>query len=269
MQTVFPQTEGKAPFKPTSFTNVVRFCRLKGFVAAHFQTLERAVSENVTRAACRAVAFCEGGSRLPFLRSRHSRYSQNAPDPWDSPAIRGQTRPSASPIRCILHSLCNSAPARCPFPDLGKINRHERTQGNQRKLRLTKHSTKYYIKPMKDLMTRTFRKWVSKQPVRPNELTEAIAELETGIFDAALGGHLYKKRIRFKGRGKSGSGRTIICYKKDKLAIFIHGFAKNEKSNLSTQELTALKELAKILTSLTAHQIETAIKNGDFKEVKT
>ncbi len=122
---------------------------------------------------------------------------------------------------------------------------------------------------MKDLMTRTFRKWVSKQPVCSTELAAAIAELKSGIFDAALGGHLYKKRIRFKGRGKSGSGRTIICYKNEQQAIFIHGFAKNEKSNLSTQELTALKELAKILTSLTKRQIETAIKNGDFKEINT
>ncbi len=133
------------------------------FFDTFFQALERAVSKNVTRA-----------SRLPFLRARRSRYFQNATAPW-------KNSPAASPIRCVLHSLCNSAPPRCPFPDLGKMKHHERTQETQSKLRLTKHSTKYYIKPMKDLMTRTFRKWVSKQPICPTELTEAIAELKTAI----------------------------------------------------------------------------------------
>jgi len=58
-----------------------------------------------------------------------------------------------------------------------------------------------------------------------------------------LGGHLYKKRVRFEGAGKSGSGRTIICYKKDNNAIYIHGFAKNDKDNLSNAEQSAFKEL--------------------------
>lgn len=116
-------------------------------------------------------------------------------------------------------------------------------------------------------MTRRFSKWVSKQPIQSGELANALDELKSGTFDAALGGHLYKKRIRFKGRGKSGSGRTIVCYKKGKRAIFIHGFAKNEKDNLSTKELLALKEFAGILTALTEEQIATAIENGDFKEV--
>jgi len=120
---------------------------------------------------------------------------------------------------------------------------------------------------MNDLMTRPFTKWVSKQEITADELRTALIELKNGTYEAGLGGHLYKKRIRFKGKGKSGSGRTIICYKKDSIAIFIHGFAKNEKDNLSTKELLALKEFAKILVSLTEEQISTAVKNGNFKEV--
>lgn len=117
------------------------------------------------------------------------------------------------------------------------------------------------------MMTRSFGKWLSKQPVGSGELRTALDELKSGIFDAALGGHLYKKRIRFKGKGKSGSGRTILCYKKGGRAIFIHGFAKNEKETLSTKELTALKEFSKILVGLSEDQLATAVKNGDFMEV--
>lgn len=93
-------------------------------------------------------------------------------------------------------------------------------------------------------------------------------EVVAGNFDASLGGHIYKKRIRFKGKGKSGSGRTIVCYKKGKIAIFIHGFAKNEKSNLTKKELIAFKTFSNILLTMTPEKIKTAIKDGIFIEVE-
>ncbi|MEX2606366.1 MAG: type II toxin-antitoxin system RelE/ParE family toxin [Kiritimatiellia bacterium] len=120
---------------------------------------------------------------------------------------------------------------------------------------------------MKDLMTKQFGKWVSNQSIEPGELKTALEEVRQGVCEAELGGHLYKKRIPFKGQGKRGSGRTIVCFKKEQIAIFIHGFAKNETDNLSPKELKALKAFAKILTGLTPDQISTALKNGDFKEV--
>lgn len=122
---------------------------------------------------------------------------------------------------------------------------------------------------MKKLMTKHFSKWASKQKISKNELSNALSELEKGNFEANLGGYLYKKRIRFEGKGKSGSGRTIICYRNQDKAFFIHGFAKNEKSNLSKKELYAFKELAKILLGLSPSEIEKAIENGDFIEVKS
>ncbi len=121
---------------------------------------------------------------------------------------------------------------------------------------------------MKMLMTKQFAKWVSKQEIPENEFSKALKELEAGSFEANLGTYLYKKRIRFKGKGKSSSGRTIICYKKEDRAIFIHGFAKNEKDNLSNKELLAFKEFSKILLALSLTKINIAIKNGDFIEVK-
>mgnify|MGYP001120850177 CR=1 FL=1 len=122
---------------------------------------------------------------------------------------------------------------------------------------------------MKKLMTKHFSKWASKQRISKHELSKALSELEKGNFEANLGGYLYKKRIRFEGKGKSGSGRTVICYRKKDKAFFIHGFAKNDKSNLSKKELYAFKELAKILIGLSPSEIEKAIENGDFIEVKS
>ncbi len=77
---------------------------------------------------------------------------------------------------------------------------------------------------------------------------------------------VFKKRIRLHGKGKSGSARTIICYQHENRAIFIHGFLKNEKSNLTPKELNAFKELAKILLGLSREALNIAIKNGDLME---
>ena len=82
-------------------------------------------------------------------------------------------------------------------------------------------------------------------------------------------GGVRKLRWKSKGKGKSGSGRTIVCYKKKDRIIFIHGFAKNEKSNLTKKELAGFKEFAQILLDLSPKEIKTAIKNGDFIEVKS
>ena len=79
------------------------------------------------------------------------------------------------------------------------------------------------------LMTKEFSKWSKKQKMADNALSDAIDEIVDGSFEANLGGNLYKKRIPFEGRGKSGSGRTILCLKRDDFAIYVHGFAKNEK----------------------------------------
>jgi len=122
---------------------------------------------------------------------------------------------------------------------------------------------------MKNLMTKHFSKWAARQKIPKHELVNALTEVMDGHFEANLGGHLYKKRIHFEGQGKSGGGRTIICYKKDDRAIFVHGFAKNEKSNLSKKELTAFKELSKILLRLSPEEIIIAIENKDLVEVKS
>jgi len=59
---------------------------------------------------------------------------------------------------------------------------------------------------MKKLMTKHFSRWAAKQKISKRELAKALTEIMDGNFEANLGGHLYKKRVRFKGQGKSGSG---------------------------------------------------------------
>ncbi|RZB31935.1 MAG: hypothetical protein SRB1_01554 [Desulfobacteraceae bacterium Eth-SRB1] len=131
------------------------------------------------------------------------------------------------------------------------------------------HCVLYCIQIMKKLMTKHFSKWASKQKISKDDLSLALTEVQDGNFEASLGGHIYKKRIKFKGQGKSGSGRTIICYKKGNRAIFIHGFAKNQKASLSKKELNIFKELSQILLNLSTKEVLIAINNGDIIEVKS
>ena len=58
-----------------------------------------------------------------------------------------------------------------------------------------------------------------------------------------------------------------LSFKSNDRAIYIHGFAKSSKSNLSTKELLVLKEFANVILALSLESIETAVKNGDFIEV--
>ncbi|SHH37568.1 type II toxin-antitoxin system RelE/ParE family toxin [Desulfofustis glycolicus] len=122
---------------------------------------------------------------------------------------------------------------------------------------------------MKKLMTKRFAKWSAKQKIHSRALEEALSEVISGNYGVNLGGNVYKKRIRFEGQGKSGSGRTIICYKTDDRAIFVHGFTKKEKSNLSDKELVAFKELAKILLNLSSEDLDMAISSGALREVRS
>jgi hypothetical protein len=78
-----------------------------------------------------------------------------------------------------------------------------------------------------------------------------------------------KRESALKGKARVAVDEQLFVTKKKDRAIFIHGFAKNEKSNLSKNELNALKELAKILLALSSEKIKVAIKNGDFVEVKS
>lgn len=59
---------------------------------------------------------------------------------------------------------------------------------------------------MKRLMTKHFSKWASKQKIASGELAKALDEIEKGLFEANLGGHIYKKRLRFPGKGKGEVG---------------------------------------------------------------
>ena len=69
--------------------------------------------------------------------------------------------------------------------------------------------------------------------------TDAVREVEKGLDDGELGGGLIKKHVARVGEGKRGGYRTIIVYRSRTRAIFVFGFPKSTKANLSALELDA------------------------------
>ena len=120
---------------------------------------------------------------------------------------------------------------------------------------------------MHRLQVQKFSKWASSNGLSDNDLNVALDEIENGLHNGKLGGHLYKKRVSIDSKGKRGGGRTIVCYKRGDRVIFLHGFKKNETDNIPKKELEAFKQLAKELVKLSEEQIETAIRSGAFKEI--
>jgi hypothetical protein len=94
-----------------------------------------------------------------------------------------------------------------------------------------------------------------------------VTEIEKGLIDANLGGHLYKKRVAVGGRGKSGGVRTLLAYKSADKVFFIYGFAKNARSNITSDEVKALKLYAKTLISFRLKELNKAVKAGALIEV--
>jgi hypothetical protein len=121
---------------------------------------------------------------------------------------------------------------------------------------------------MRIFKNKTFSKWAAKEGLNDTDLRMAVGDLERGLIDANLGGHVIKKRVALKGRGKSGGVRTLLVYKITDKTFFVYGFAKSVRTNISINELRALKLLAKELRSYSDNNLLEAMKNGVLVEVK-
>ncbi|KPQ20979.1 hypothetical protein GA0071314_3019 [Halomonas sp. HL-93] len=121
---------------------------------------------------------------------------------------------------------------------------------------------------MRIFKNKAFSKWAAKEGLDDADLLAAVDEMERGLIDADLGGHVVKKRVAMGGRGKSGGGRTLLAYKINNRAFFVYGFSKNARANISADELKALKYLAKELIGYSDTAIDEAIMHGALIEVE-
>lgn len=120
---------------------------------------------------------------------------------------------------------------------------------------------------MRIFKNKWFQKWAAKEGLDDEVLRAAVEEMENGLIDAELGGHVVKKRVALPGRGKRGGTRTLVVYQQANKAFFVYGFAKSERANISDKELKALKLLATQLLGYTNPALVKAIEAGELIEV--
>jgi hypothetical protein len=113
-----------------------------------------------------------------------------------------------------------------------------------------------------------FAHFARKEHIIDATLVDAIRDVESGLIDGDLGAGLIKKRIALEGGGKRSGYRTIIVHKEGSCSVFVYGFKKNRRANLSQVELDVYRKLAKIYLGLSDADIAKAQKEGEIEEVK-
>jgi hypothetical protein len=117
-------------------------------------------------------------------------------------------------------------------------------------------------------VTKPFARWMRKSQVTHLDILGAAEEMVQGLIDANLGGHLVKKRVALRGRGKSAGARTIVATKFEQRWIFLFGFEKNERSNIDASELKVMQELAATLLDLDQQAIAMAVGAGQLVQLQ-
>ncbi|MDO5623862.1 MAG: type II toxin-antitoxin system RelE/ParE family toxin [Pseudomonadota bacterium] len=115
--------------------------------------------------------------------------------------------------------------------------------------------------------TRYFQRWMRKTELTDPALCKAVKEMAAGLIDADLGGGVVKKRVGLAGRGKRGGARTLVATNKGKRWFFVFGFEKNDRANVSDEELEGLQAVAVDLLSRTGAQLDAAVADGMLQEI--
>lgn len=79
---------------------------------------------------------------------------------------------------------------------------------------------------MRVFKTRSFYRWAKEQKLKDEVLRKAVQEIEEGLYEANLGGSVYKKRISIGNRGKSSGSRTLVAFKLNNKAFLFMDLRK-------------------------------------------
>ena len=120
---------------------------------------------------------------------------------------------------------------------------------------------------MRIFKNKAFVRFARKSAISDTMLCQAIRDADRGLIGANLGGGVIKQRIGRSGEGKSGGFRTLIVFRTRERAFFVHGFPKNERDNIGTDELAALKKLASVLLAYDDKAIARVLASGTLIEV--
>jgi len=120
---------------------------------------------------------------------------------------------------------------------------------------------------MRIFKTKWLARFARREGIDDQSLRAAIERAEQGLIDADLGGGLIKQRVARPGRGRSSGYRMIVGYRVKNRAVFLLGFAKNERENIEDNELLSLRETAERWLAADAARIQKELELGNLQEI--
>lgn len=120
---------------------------------------------------------------------------------------------------------------------------------------------------MRILKRKSFARWQAAERLPDASLCKVVREMESGLVDADLGGFLYKARVARSGGGKRGGYRTLLSARIGCRYVFLHGFPKNDKANVTQDEKRALQYAGKVFLGLPAAALSKALQADVLLEV--
>ena len=120
---------------------------------------------------------------------------------------------------------------------------------------------------MRIFKTKSFSRFVRRERISDASLREAVARAERGLVDADLGGSVIKQRVARPGQGRSSGFRVLIAYRAKTRSVFLFGFAKSARGNVSDDELATAQDIARLWLEADGKMLARAIAEGIIEEV--
>lgn len=115
--------------------------------------------------------------------------------------------------------------------------------------------------------TKGVKRFTRREQITDSSLRAAIERAERGSVDVDLGGGLIKQRVARSGQGRSGGFRMIVAWRGADRAVFLYGFAKNDRANISDDELQTLRTIGANWLAASIEVLGRALADGDLQEV--
>jgi len=120
---------------------------------------------------------------------------------------------------------------------------------------------------MRVFKTKWLARFARREGIEDQNLRAAIDRAEQGSIDVDLGGGLIKQRVARPGRGRSSGYRMIVGYRAKDRAVFLLGFAKNEREDISPNELLSLREKGEKWLAADETRIQKELELGNLQEI--
>jgi hypothetical protein len=120
---------------------------------------------------------------------------------------------------------------------------------------------------MRVFVSKWFARFARSEGIGDDGLCEAVHRAQRGLIDADLRRGLIKQRVARPGQGRRGGFRVLVAYRAGERAVFLYGFAKSERDNVSPQQLSEWQGRAHDVLTASHDAIERLVVDDELREV--